>query len=249
MYDDDIKYPNTLRGRLKSIVHRFVRSISPGRRQSWSWIVSSSPVVSERLSSAFLHDKKRLLESGYPRHDKLLKKSGLENLKDIVLYAPTHRMEGMSSFDSMDYFYGLDLEALEDVLRRHEKRFFIKLHDFHDPNKIMDHFSGRERIVVVPHGYDIYDIMPRSCVLITDYSSVYIDFLVLDRPIIFFPFDMDQYVTGERGLYEPYNECTPGEKHSSWSGVVSALDETLGGKDGWIENRRALSDKYFLHQD
>ena len=62
-----------------------------------------------------------------------------------------------------------------------------------------------------PHG-DIYPMLAISDLLITDYSSIFFDYLLLDRPMIFFAYDLDAYLEKDRDMYFDYETITPGDK-------------------------------------
>ena len=84
--------------------------------------------------------------------------------------------------------------------------------------------------------------------LVTDYSSVYFDFLLLDRPILFAPFDLDEYRT-RRNFYYEYDDVTPGPKARTWTEVMNQLDLVLEGVDAHKDDRKRVRDKFNKHQD
>ena len=57
---------------------------------------------------------------------------------------------------------------------------------------------------------DVYPALADVDLLVTDYSSIYFDFLLLDRPIVFFANDLDLYLRRERHLLFEYRDMTPG---------------------------------------
>lgn len=66
-----------------------------------------------------------------------------------------------------------------------------------------------ENVTVVPPSVDSYDILAVTDVLVTDYSSIFFDFLPREMPIVFYAYDLDEYVA-ERGLYFSLEDM-PGE--------------------------------------
>jgi CDP-glycerol glycerophosphotransferase (TagB/SpsB family) len=79
-------------------------------------------------------------------------------------------------------------------------------------------------------------MLPRLDALITDYSSIYFDYLLLDRPVLFFPYDLERYREDERGFYFEYEEVTPGPKARTFDELVSRICELL---DGYERERAA----------
>jgi len=82
---------------------------------------------------------------------------------------------------------------------------------------------------------DPYQILSAADLLITDYSSVYFDYLLLDRPTVFVPVDVDQYRAARGFLLEPYEFWTPGPKvldqEALEAEIRASLDDPTHGAD------------------
>jgi len=95
-------------------------------------------------------------------------------------------------------------------------------------------FSGRD----YP---EIMDYLNNFDLLITDYSSIYFDYLLLDRPIIFLPYDIDAY-SGENGFTVPYDEFTPGCKPSTMTAFFHAILVSLDkNTDPYKDERKRVN--------
>ena len=95
---------------------------------------------------------------------------------------------------------------------------------------------------------DIYDVLNQYDMLIADYSSIYFDFLLLNRPIIFAPFDKDDYLGNEREFYFSYDEITPGPKAVSWPEVMDHIT-TFADVPLWYSEERAhISKRFHKHE-
>ena len=96
---------------------------------------------------------------------------------------------------------------------------------------------------------DINRILHHVDLLITDYSSVFYDYLVLDRPIIFAPFDLDEYQKIDRELYEDYTNATPGPICRNWNEIQIQLEEYLSNRDSYQAEREQIFNQYFKYSD
>ncbi|EIS4443613.1 CDP-glycerol glycerophosphotransferase family protein [Campylobacter coli] len=140
-------------------------------------------------------------ESGYPRIDttinitdaekKLIKKQlGIKEDKKIILYAPTYR----NSFEKAD----LNFEQVrKDIEILQESTDYTVLYRGHYTTE------QNTNILSVSREIDTNELLSIVDVLITDYSSIFFDFMVLERPIIFYAYDYEQY-KNEHGLYFDY---------------------------------------------
>ena len=99
--------------------------------------------------------------------------------------------------------------------------FCIKLHP---KSKLNEEFKNiqSENIMVINKDADPYVFLKLADVLITDYSSIYFDYLLLGRPIIFFAYDLKEYFDS-REMYFDYDEFTPGEKVWDYQGLKNSI--------------------------
>jgi CDP-glycerol glycerophosphotransferase (TagB/SpsB family) len=196
-----------------------------------------SKMLVDMFSSAFNISKTKCIVANYPRNEILLKSkkdiinflgelkeyASLEIIKNIndynkvYLYMPTWRDSG-ADFISLS---GLDFDVLDSLLHKRNEVFVLKMH----PNtKIcLDSMWRFKNIKVLNNSIDIYPILPFADTLITDYSSVYIDFLLLNKDIIFFCFDKDCYLSSQRSMYYDYDSVTPGSKAKNFQELLSFI--------------------------
>jgi CDP-glycerol glycerophosphotransferase (TagB/SpsB family) len=207
----------------------------------------------EPLSSGLGIDTDRFVVTGYPRTDVFaadiegatltVDDSLIEAVQaqatdsKIVFYLPTYRSEGDSFVEQ------IDTDAIASRLARHDAHLYIKAH----PSEPVTDTGDQSRIHWLPASVDPYLILPQADVLITDYSSVFFDYLAVDRPIVFFPYDRSTY-TGRRGLYFDYDAVTPGPIAADSEEFCSTLETVLtavaSGDDPYAAERRQLRTRF-----
>jgi CDP-glycerol glycerophosphotransferase (TagB/SpsB family) len=107
-----------------------------------------------------------------------------------------------------------------------------------------------DSIIDVSAESDIYPLLREVDILITDYSSIYFDYLLLDRPVIFYPYDLLSYVADDRNLLFDYEAMTPGPKAFDFESLLSTLSGILQDeKDEWKADRRRVLDLAFDDHD
>lgn len=98
-------------------------------------------------------------------------------------------------------------------------------------------------------GGDIYNVLGKYDILITDYSSIYFDYLLTDRPVIFFPFDYEEYVAYDRDLYYDYDLVTPGPKCKTWDEVCEWITRFKEDPSLYKDERAKMKDKFHVYKD
>lgn len=232
---------------------------STGRTRPLDWFVSTSRFVTEQAfrTSFPFHD---VSHAGYPRNDALFDRTNLlrrmnvdarasrqievhrERGARVCVYAPTFRNALSDPFADGS----VDLHALSEAMQRLNILMLIKLHPWMHGRLVSTDLPG---LVFVAPESDLYPLLPQMDFLITDYSSVFFDFLLLDRPVLFFPYDLERYLADERPMYFDYEEMTPGPKARSVSALVEVIERVAGGQDDWREARAHVRDRVFDHQD
>jgi len=235
-------------------------ALFPFLEERCDMLISPSTAITPRLQTAFGLDESAVVVTGYPRGDVILAHEpravpaveahrARHGARRSILYAPTHRSE---SVRRTDIFEGLDVIGLEKLLEDRNAVLFIKMHYFHrDAATFRGHDWGRSRICWLTEQdvSDINSLLPHVDVLVTDYSSVYFDFLLLDRPIVFLPLRHEEYLSHHRSLYDDYDSVTPGPKCHSWGEALSAIDAALAGQDDFGPSRLEMQARFNEFRD
>ncbi len=131
---------------------------------------------------------------GQPRNDELIHKANhSKHNKKEIWYMPTFR-EYEKDFDFFVRF-GFDGDALGKLLEKYDVHLVVNLHNVDKKRYAKEGSSPLQETdrISIYQGEDVYGELANAAILITDYSSVYFDFLLLDRPIIFSAFDLESY--------------------------------------------------------
>ena len=96
---------------------------------------------------------------------------------------------------------------------------------------------------------DLYHVLNEIDALITDYSSVYIDFLIKNKPIIFIPADLDKYRSTQGLILEPYDRWTPGPKAYTQEGLSKELENLVLNQDNYSKKRSLITEILHKYQD
>ncbi|MHA1671610.1 MAG: CDP-glycerol glycerophosphotransferase family protein, partial [Promethearchaeota archaeon] len=180
----------------------------------------------KNLSSAFSIPLNKILNLGYPRLDILFNKDKefvnslkkkfeiSEDFNRIILYCPTFRDFRTSGFKISNR----DLKNLDVMLKETNSLFLMKGHLF---GKLANH-QGHVNIRNISNGVNIQELYLISDILITDYSSTMVDFSLLDKPILLFPYDLEEYIE-KRGLYYNLNDIAPGPLLFTINEIIEAL--------------------------
>lgn len=190
-----------------------------------TYIVCSSKNVAPIYAEAFGVDENKILPLGAPRIDSLLCKRDVSALRDefdkknpeckgkkLVLYAPTFRDDSETNNSLVKKING---ESFRRELGD-DYKLLIKLHpQIHSDEPV-------EGAVDVTSGYDIGELTLICDLLITDYSSVCMDFALLSKPCVFFAFDLEEYEK-ERSFYFDYESYVPGTVAKTFDEVINAI--------------------------
>jgi CDP-glycerol glycerophosphotransferase (TagB/SpsB family) len=189
---------------------------------------------------------KSFVITGYPRNDKLFHTRSLSELnRKIILYAPTYRGEVGDYFDPFTN-YGFDAYKLDELLEKYSSTLYIRYHYASAvPIQIQNMIESRKNIY-----FDFADSITLVDVdlLISDYSGIYLDFLLLLRPVIFYAFDEKDYCMTSGLLYD-YNEITPGPIVYNWKDLMTNVELYLIDPTLFEEDRKLVRDMFHTFQD
>jgi CDP-glycerol glycerophosphotransferase (TagB/SpsB family) len=206
------------------------------------FVLSSTPTVSRHFSTAHGVAEDRCLEFGYPRCDLLFERARppspllvrdldiWQRLRDapfVVGYFPTWRDDG-SDFLSTS---GLSLRLLAETVRDEGGLFVCKLH----PRTA--HTLDTDGMLVLDAANDLSSFLHLCSLVITDYSSISFDFMLLARPLIYYVPDIDHYQE-TRGFYFSPEEAMAGPLIREPAQLFRAVQDTI--RNGFLMPERAV---------
>ncbi len=214
-------------------------------------LIFSATSLNKKVYSDLLGVKEEKIKiTGQPRNDLLFIEKGSEvksNTKKqiVILYLPTWR-EYDNNHD-LFFQYGFNIYKMNEFLKKINAKLLIKFHAIESTrNKILGVKKNDERISFVDID-NVYEILSKVDILITDYSSVYFDYLLLDKPIIFTPFDLKEYEE-KRGFYYNYEKVTPGPKAKDWNEVIFNISKILEA-DSYANERNRVNNLFNEFKD
>lgn len=209
-------------------------------------MIACSKEDQKHFISAFKNSNVKI--TGYPRNDILNNK--FINKKLIITYLPTCRNEQESNFELFDNF-DFKIEKWEITLNKINANLIIKNHFYNNVKvEFLNSINKSENIEYIQKNtIDVMDILTNTDILITDYSSVYFDFLLTEKPIIFASFDYQDYIKKDKELYYNYTEVTPGPKCQNWNEVLKWVIEFSENPNLYKEERKIIKDKFHKYQD
>lgn len=225
---------------------------SKNHRNYTKAIVSSSR-IKKHYAEAFGISEDKVVATGVPRTDiffdetykekkikELYEKYPILKEKKVIMFAPTFRGNGQKTahYD----FDQLDLELMYEQLSQ-EYVIIMKLHPFIKNIPVWDS-KYQDFIVDLSHEREINDLLFISDLLITDYSSVCFEYALLNRPMIFFAYDLEEYIAS-RDFYYPYESFVPGPIVKTSQELVEIIKTENYNK----EKLNQFRTKFFDHLD
>ncbi|MDD3877308.1 MAG: CDP-glycerol glycerophosphotransferase family protein [Bacteroidales bacterium] len=192
----------------------------------------------------------------FSKNESIYTKLNFSNDIKVIFYLPTFR-DGEQLGTNCDNaisklrMKNFEFESFNQFLIQNNLVFVIKPHPYEMDLwlNFKTHYSFSNIVLVFDaflkeQNIDTYNILGITDILITDYSSVYFDFLLLNRPIIFIPTDLEKYREKRNLLLEPYDFWTPGPKCLNQNDLQNEIVKCLNEK-AYYEKERALMTSIF----
>lgn len=151
-------------------------------------------ILAGRIRHQLFFDK-RMREGLNPNIEELKKKY------KIISYLPTHRSCGAVPINVKDIF---DLDYINKICKENDYIFLIKKHFYHRKEERIQGYSNI--MDMTGEDVDTQMLLYQSDALVSDYSSAFIDYLLLERPIILYMYDAKYFLEQERGFFIPFDD-------------------------------------------
>ena len=226
-------------------------------------IASSSLINSQIDASAYSTPFGKFVPIGKCRTDVLSQKSDVRFVREylqslcgdysfskIMLYTPTWRDYELAKFDIKRSILGFDVEhsRFEEFLHENELLIVCKLHP-HQNAEVVDedmpqgviNFKGND-------AFGLIELMQASDILISDYTSTYVDYLLLNKPVIFNFYDLDMYEKSRGLAFHPFGRICAGDKFIDEESFYVATKEALANPDKYKEKRTEVLEELITYR-
>ena len=201
--------------------------------RTYDYCTVSSKKVAKYYAEAFGMNINSIISTGVPRTDiffddnyklkikeKIYASYPMLNDKKVILFAPTFR--GSSKKEGNYPHYRFDYEKIFEKFGD-EYRIIIKHHP-HVNNKLTIPENYKDKIIDLSGNEELNDLLFITDVLITDYSSVIFEACLLNIPMLFYAFDLQEYISS-RGFYYEYLSFVPGKIVYNMDEIITALSD------------------------
>lgn len=216
-------------------------------RRHYHGLVASSDVDAYAMSAIFhpiAPDKVWI--TGLPRNDFLRQpehrlpadqRQALQELRArrrgraLVLYAPTYRDTAVAA-QAVRCFDDAEVAQLKSVLRAHGAVLGVRGHYLRNAPAAFAPMHFDDELLDLGHDefHEIAPLLRESALVLTDYSSVYIDALYLRLPVISFAWDLADYRQCQNGLLYDMALAFPGPVVGEFPALLDALSQALAGR-------------------
>ncbi len=212
----------------------------------------------------------RVLTLGHPRNDVFFDKPDLDAFSKLnipqgnkcIFWMPTFRKSKNCTIsdDTFNNQTGLplvgsvsELENVNEILAKHKLFMVIKLHHLQDEQAIVKIALSNIRLItddmLAEMDIRLYHLIPFADALLTDYSSIAIDYLLLDRPIGFILDDYKQFNDARGFIFNDTMAYMPGHYLYSITELKQFLDDVALGIDPYRDKRKAIRNQCYTYLD
>lgn len=220
----------------------------------WDTLISANSYATQIFKNAFDYHHE-ILETGYPRNDKLInttaadilkikKRLGISAKKKVVMYAPTYRDNDFAAKGKYLFKMPFSIDQLLKTLGE-DTVLILRMHYLIVSQLNLSMYQGR--VFDFSDYHDISDLYLISDLLITDYSSVFFDYAYLKRPIVFYPYDYYEYKDELRGFYLNYKTDLPGNIAWNEQELLTLSNKELHNEEKNVSKKWKSSIKIFAN--
>jgi CDP-glycerol glycerophosphotransferase (TagB/SpsB family) len=234
-------------------------------------IITASPSYVKIMSQCFGCQSEQVLVSGYPRNDLLFQESeildilGIEkdSFNKIVIYLPTYRKVLGSTIQDSNVDNTKNIIAFSDKCKMRELNGFlrklnilliIKFHpaDIANKEQLLNDFS--HILILSNHELQqkhlqLYNLLRYTDALITDYSSVFCDYLLTDKPMAFIATDFMEYKDNRGFIFDDPLDMLPGRIIFNYNDFTDFIKDVADDKDKYNDKRMQLKFFYNKYHD
>lgn len=232
------------------------------------YLISTSKVMRLTMATTFNLDPKKVLITGQPRNDAFFNNNKINEVNSIleidlnkyskiIFYIPTFRngigrTDGIINTNNLINLAEYDENSLNDFLVKNNYLLVAKLHPLEESSidmkeqtniKILDSKNMLDYQII------LNEILNLSDILITDYSSVYFDYLILDKPILFTNIDEAEYMKNRGFVFDNPDFWRPGPKVNNIDDFIKEIEILINDSNYYKRERDEVNSLVNIYKD
>lgn len=252
---------NSIKFKIRKKIRNIIRK--------YDYFLCTSKANQERNMIAFKSygiNEQNIIKSGQPRNSILInyndndvnrikntyyKQFCIPTDKKIITYLPTFRKTKQNTFHFFD-LSNSQKKKLFKILKKHDAIIIQKVHnsDFTNIKKHKnDNISNYVYFIDNQINIDVQELLLISDILITDYSSCFIDYVLLNKPIIHFIYDYVEYIEINKGLYFDLYDIAAGDIVFNEDELINSIEKNIINKDSNKTKREFVKKKMMEYEN
>ena len=233
-------------------------NIDNGDEFFFTYVCAPSEMYRPIMAKAFGCPEENICICGEPKTDHLFEEKKIKENK-LIVWLPTFRKSKYLGYNDSDddsilpMFKENEWDELNQVLRQNNVKLVAKLHplqDIYDFTYVtMSNLSVFSDVYFKKIIGNLYSLLSQSDALISDYSSVCLEYLVLDRPICFTLGDMDEYICKRGFVFENPLKFMPGEQIKEKTGLYKFIYNVTQEVDYYKVERKNVNNMVNQYKD
>lgn len=229
-------------------------------------LITTSKIDSYSMSSMFYPIKyENVWITGYPNNDFLIEE--IENLpyyitnqinyvrklkkgKKLIFYAPTYRQVVAVKNAEYYQFSQNEINNFKKILIKHKAIFGFRFHYFRNSKEFFNLEEFVDNELIFDFGHDnipeITPIIRESDLVISDYSSVFIDSIFVNKPVLGFVYDLDNFIKYQDGFLYDFEIVFPGPADIKFNELLKHIDDELSNPKQVKSDRYKIVQKFFF---
>ena len=207
-------------------------------------LVSSSDLFTPIMKAAFKAKDDQMLLVGNIRNDELFEEKKDKN----IIWMPTYR-NSKNYHDSQDAFIfsldKLEFNKINKILEEYEYHLYIKLHPLEESQfKFKNNYSNIHMLsedIISEHYGTLYMFLGTTSGLITDYSSVFLDYYLLNRPVAFTINDYEEYKENRGFVFDDVKSLMAGPTINNLDELLKFLLSVMKSEDEFYVERNKVN--------
>lgn len=227
-------------------------NVSNGKEFFFTYVCAPSETWRPIMAAAFGCPEENVCICGEPKADKLLIPK-MKSDEKLIVWAPTFRQSEYLGYNDstqenlLPLFKQDDWDELNKYLSDRKIRLIVKLHPMQDLHGLSSYKLSNFEIygaeTFVQEKGNIFELMSQSDALISDYSGVFLDYLVLNRPICYVLDDYEEYRNTRGFVFENPLEFMPGHKAYKKEDLYEFISDVANGIDNYQQERIEVNKK------